>query len=85
MRRAVKVQPMKNYLLLVRFDNGEEKIFNCLPLLEDKIFSDLINLDYFATVHIDDMGLVCWDDSTDINPEVLYEDSENIENFKFAV
>ena len=85
MNRAINVKPMKNYLLLVQFDNGENRIFNCFPLLEDKIFADIANEEFFNTVHIDDMGIVCWDDSTDINPAYLYENSEPVSNFAFAV
>jgi hypothetical protein len=84
MQRAVDVKPMNNYLLLIKFDNGEEKIYNCFPLLQDKLFSKISDKEFFKTVHIDDMGLVCWDDSTDINPYDLYECSESISNFDFA-
>lgn len=85
MFRAVEVKAMNNYLLLIKFNNGEERIYNCFPLLENKLFSELKKYDYFRTVHIDEMGLVCWSDSTDINPYELYEDSEPISHFKFAM
>jgi hypothetical protein len=85
MQRAVDVKPMNNYLLLVKFDNGEEKVFNCFPLLEDKLFSKISDRAFFKTVHVDDMGVVCWDDFTDINPYELYDNSESILNFAFAI
>ena len=85
MKRAVAVKAMDNYLLLVKFDNGEQRIYNCFPLLENNLFSELKDVEFFKTVHIDDMGLVCWNDATDINPYDLYEDSENLSNFAFAV
>ena len=85
MIRAKDVKAMHNYLLLVRFDNDEVKIYNCFPLLEDKLFSKIKDKDFFNTVHIDEMGVVCWDDSTDINPYELYENSEDISCFAFAV
>jgi hypothetical protein len=84
MQRAVDVKPMNNYLLLIRFDNGEEKVFNCFPLIKDSLFARLAEKSYFDTVHIDEMGLVCWDESTDINPYELYEKSESVKNFAFA-
>ncbi len=80
-KRAVKVKPMKHYLLLIKFDNDEVKVFNCFPLLQDKLFSKIADISYFKTVHIDEMGLVCWDNSTDIDPYRLYENSESIEDF----
>ena len=77
MHRAVEVKPLDNMFILVVFDNGERRIYNCRPLTEKQLFSRLKDEDFFKTVHIDDMGLVCWDDSTDINPFDLYENSED--------
>ena len=68
MRRTLAVKAMDNYLLLVKFDNGEQKVYNCFPLLQNNLFSELKDIEFFKTVHIDDMGLVCWNNSTDINP-----------------
>lgn len=77
MHRAVEVKPLDNMFILVVFDNGERRIYNCRPLTEKQLFSRLKDEDFFKTVHIDDMGLVCRDDSTDINPFDLYENSED--------
>lgn len=52
MRRAVAVKAMDNYLLLVKFDNGEQKVYNCFPLLENSLFSELNDINFFRTVHI---------------------------------
>ena len=81
MHRAVKVKPLQNYLILISFDNGEKRVYDCYPLLEDKLFSGLRDVNFFNTVHIDEMGLVCWNDSTDIKPNELYENSESVETF----
>ena len=78
MQRAVAVKAMSNYLLLVKFDNGEQRIYNCYPLLENKLYSELKDIEFFKTVHIDEMGVVCWNDATDINPYELYENSESL-------
>lgn len=71
MGRAVNVKPMNNFLLLIIFDNGEERVFNCAPLLKDELYSQITDEAYFQRVHIDEMGMVCWDESTDINPFYL--------------
>ena len=83
MKRAVDVKPMKNYLLLVKFDNGEVRVFNCFSLLQNKLYAEIADVDFFKTVHIDEMGVVCWSDAIDINPFDLYEKSEDISNFTF--
>jgi hypothetical protein len=85
MQRATDVKPMSNYLLLIRFDNGEKKIYNCFPLLNNPLYSKISEKSFFDTVHIDEMGVVCWNDAIDINPYELYEQSELLENFAFAV
>lgn len=85
MHRAINVKAMDNYLLFIKFDNNEEKIYNCYPLLQDPIFSELSDYNFFQTVHIDNMGVVCWDEATDINPYDLYNQSESLAKFEFAV
>ncbi len=80
MIRAKKVQPMKNYLLYVVFADGDKRIYNCYPLLQYPIFSRLKEEEFFRTVHVDEMGVVCWDDSTDLPPDELYNNSESVEN-----
>ena len=85
MRRAIAVKAMDNYLLLVKFDNGEQRIYNCFPLLDNNLYRELKDKAFFKTVHIDEMGLVCWNDATDINPYDLYNNSENLTDFLFSV
>ena len=81
MIRAESVKPLKNFLILIKFTNGEIKVYNCYPLLNYNLFKNLKNEQFFNTVHLDDMGLVCWDDATDIEPNELYNNSESVENF----
>ena len=80
MIRAEKVKTMKNYLLYVTFSDGDRRIYNCYPLLQYPIFSRLKEESFFRTVHVDDMGVVCWDDATDLPPDELYNNSESVES-----
>jgi hypothetical protein len=54
-------------------------------LLNNPLYSKISEKSFFDTVHIDEMGVVCWNDAIDINPYELYEQSELLENFAFAV
>ena len=81
MMRAEKVQPMKNYLLCVEFADGDKRIYNCYPLLQYPIFSRLKEESFFRSVHVDEMGVVCWDDATDLPPDEVYNNSESVGNF----
>ena len=80
MVRAKRVVPMKNYIILVEFDNGERKIYNCHPLLQIPLFHELKEEDFFRGVHVDEMGVVCWNDATDIAPNELYNNSESVDS-----
>lgn len=79
---AVKVTPLNNYNILVEFNTSETKIYNCYPLLNIPLFAKLKNKDFFMTAHIDETGLVCWDNATDIPPEELYNNSVDIQQLQ---
>lgn len=81
MIRAKKVIPLKNYILYVEFANGERKIYNCYPLLSIPLFNELKNDQFFRGVYVDEMGIVCWNNATDIEPNELYNNSESVDTF----
>lgn len=81
--RAKEVKAFNNYLLLIRFTDESVKIYNCHDLLQDKLYAELSDLAFFQTVHIDEMGIICWDDALDIHPDAVYEDSIALEDFHF--
>ena len=75
LQRARKVKALENMIIVIRFDNDEIRLYNCYPLLQNRLFKKLEDKDFFRTVHVDDMGLVCWDNATDIEPNVLFNES----------
>ena len=68
------VRPLKDYRLHLTFNDGCQRIFDCLPLIEKyKLFAPLRDKDVFNRVDLDGWT-VCWLDGTvDIAPEHLYE------------
>jgi hypothetical protein len=68
------VKPLDGYEVLLHFSNGEQRVVDLLPLLRGPIFEPIRNNSaYFRTVHVDEeSGTICWDNSADIDPEVLY-------------
>ena len=62
------------YRLHLSFNDGSERIFDCLPLIEKyKIFAPLRDKNVFNHFKLDGWT-VCWlDGSIDIAPEHLYE------------
>ncbi len=67
------VRPMQDFKLWVRFNNGEAKIFDFLPLLNFPAYLPLKKVETFRDVYID-CGVAVWQDGDiDIAPEYLYE------------
>ena len=69
------VKPLKNYLLLLTFENNEERIFDVSPLLDKGIFRQLKDVNLFNTVKVD-FDTISWNNQADLCPEMLYEQSE---------
>jgi len=76
---AIKhVQPQDDYLLLLTFENGEQRQFDMKPYLNTGIFKELKDLKVFKTVR-KSFDTIEWDNQADIDPEILYQNSIKIE------
>jgi hypothetical protein len=73
-----KAKPLKNYEILITFENNEEKIFDLKPYLETGLFAELKNENLFKTVRVVFDSLE-WHNGVDICPEVLYNNSRRID------
>ena len=74
---AIKnVKPLKNYLLLLKFENGEEKIFDVKPYLNIGKFQELKDENLFKSVKVS-FDSIEWANQLDLDPEILYEKSYN--------
>ncbi len=73
--KAIDVKPLDNYLLLISFDNGEQKIFDVKPYLSHKAFETLNNKQLFNTVRVSGLS-IAWANGADICPDELYNDSK---------
>ena len=72
--RVKKVFPTDNYTLELVFTNDEEGIFDCSPLLDFGVFTELRDKRYFKQARVE-YGTVVWPHEQDICPDTLYEDS----------
>ena len=81
---AVKsVKPTDDFKLILIFSNGEKRLFDMKPYLNKGIFKSLKNIDLFNTVHVS-FDTVEWDNEADIDPEILYNDSNKIKEEKYS-
>ena len=72
-----EVKPVADYFLHLTFENGEKRQFDMKPYLNIGLFTELRDYSMFNTVHIS-FDTIEWNNEIDIDPEVLYKDSQVI-------
>ena len=71
--RIISVQPLPGKRLLVDFENGLTKIYDCTPLVERQPFSALADEAVFRLVQADSHGHgVVWTDELDLAESELW-------------
>lgn len=73
--RAIEVNILPDYELLITFSNNEKRIFDVKPYLEYKQFEELKNKSIFNSVKIDGLS-ISWSNGSDICPDELYNNSK---------
>jgi hypothetical protein len=81
--RAVSVQPLSDYRLLVSFTNGESRVFDVKPYMEFKPFDVLKDRALFVDVRVAGLSIE-WATGQDICPDELYFDSIPLEPVRIA-
>jgi hypothetical protein len=70
--------PLPGKKLLVRFVGGEERVYDCCPLLVQEPFSALENESFFRQVKVDVGGYgVSWSDCIDLSESELWINGES--------
>jgi len=78
--KILNIEPLNDYTVKLFYENGEVKKFNVLPYISGEWFEELLELDYFKTVHLISNGYgIEWENGQDIAPHELYELSILIE------
>ena len=75
MKEVIKVEPLKDYKLLLTFNNNEKKIKDMKPYLDKGVFKKLKNINFFNTVEIK-FGTISWCENIDMCADSLYDTSE---------
>ena len=70
----IEVKALDNYRLLIKFENGEERIFNVAPYLETGKFAELKDPALFKSVMVK-YDTIEWANQLDLDPEMIYEKS----------
>jgi len=72
--RVTAVTPMDDYMLYLKFDNGEQRIFDAKPLLSIGVFKPLQKKTFFNAVKVA-YGSIIWPSDIDYCPDTLYAES----------
>lgn len=76
---VIEVKATADYLLYLKFENGEQRIFDMSPYLDKKPFIRLKGSPLFVLAKVD-YGTVVWPGNIDIAPETLYRYSKPSSN-----
>ena len=74
--KTVKANP--DYTLTLTFTNGEVKVFDVKPYLDKGIFRELRDRNEFNSVQ-PFLGSIQWRNGQDFCPDMLYLDSQQVE------
>ena len=79
--KPIKVKALKDYLLYILFENGEEKIYDMKENLKYPFYEKLKDIDNFKKVKVSGINIE-WKTGEDIAPETLYYESIPLEKFE---
>ena len=74
---VVEVEPLSGHRIRVRFDDGNEGVYDMTPMLGFGVFEALSDDDVFYRAHVA-YGTVVWPGGLDIAPERLWTDCDPI-------
>ena len=74
LKDVIKVRPLDDYRLHIRFENGAEGIVDLTEVISfSGVFEPLNDPAYFSKVDVNpDVGTIYWPNGADIDPDVLY-------------
>ena len=75
--RVKEVKAIDDYKLDIIFSSGEVGLYDCSPLLDFGVFTELKDKNYFHQARAEN-GTVVWPHEQDICPDTLYLDSIKI-------
>lgn len=77
--KIIDVEALENYILLITFENGNEKYYDIKPLFKKwKIFNKLKENNLYKFLKVDCGGYgISWNDEIDLSSNELWENGFN--------
>jgi len=80
----IKVKALEDFLLYIKFQNGEEKIYDMKEMLKFDYYKNLRDKENFKTVKVFGITLK-WSTGEDIAPEKIYFNSISLNEFNSEI
>lgn len=80
----IDVKALEDFLLYIKFENNEEKIYDMKELLKYDYYKNLRNKENFKRVKVYGITLK-WSTGEDIAPEKIYFNSIPIKEYKYEI
>ncbi len=80
----IEVKPLEDFLLYIKFQNEEEKIYDMKEMLKFDFYKNLRTKENFKKVKVYGITLK-WSTGEDIAPEKIYFNSIPIKEFKSEI
>ncbi len=78
-KKITEVIPNDDFTLTIRFDNGEVRLYNAVPLLQpDTVFAPFRNLEDFRRVYLDDNHCISWDIDPNVDSNVIWNNKVDL-------
>ena len=77
MLKVVDVDYLRNYELLLKFNDGVRKMVDLRPYLTGKVFGELLDLGKFTQYGLT-RTTIEWENGADLAPEFLYDIGVNM-------
>lgn len=78
-KRITEVEPQDDYRLILHYEDGERRIYDVKPLLQQgTVFEELLNIDTFRRVYLDDANSIAWDRDPNIDSNIVWNNKVDI-------
>ena len=73
MSEVIEIKVLENYLVWLKFADGDEKVVNLKPFLGNGFTSELLDYKKFENVFVEPGGGIAWENGYDMCPNFLKE------------
>ena len=73
-RRIVRVIPNRDFTLTLTFDNGERRVYDVSPLIQQgTVFAPLCDWEIFSRAYLDEAHSVSWDIDPTVDSNIVWD------------